>query len=87
MSRIYVAESARGGGIANPRLRHAEQRIAVRFETAWLAVVAGNMRARRFYERNGWRDAGGFEYAAEISGGTIPVPCRRYEKVVTRDDG
>ncbi|HEY8152229.1 MAG TPA: GNAT family N-acetyltransferase [Vicinamibacteria bacterium] len=87
VEQIYVAESARGGGIANLLLRHAEQLIAVRFDTAWLAVVAGNTRARRFYERNGWRDAGGFDYAAEISGGTIPVPSRRYEKVVTRDDG
>ena len=60
----------------------AEQVIAERFDTAWLAVVAGNARARRFYERNGWHDAGGFDYGAEIRGGTIPVPCRRYEKRV-----
>jgi GNAT superfamily N-acetyltransferase len=80
--QVYVAANARGGGVANALLRHAEQVIAERFETAWLAVVAGNARARRFYERNGWRDAGGFDYGAEIRGGTIPVPCRRYEKRV-----
>jgi GNAT superfamily N-acetyltransferase len=80
--QVYVAEHARGGGTANALLRHAEQVIAERFETAWLAVVAGNSRARRFYERNGWRDAGGFDYGAEIRGGEILVPCRRYEKRV-----
>jgi GNAT superfamily N-acetyltransferase len=80
--QVYVAASARGGGVANVLLRHAEQVIAERFDTAWLAVVAGNARARRFYERNGWRDAGGFDYGAEIRGGEVLVPCRRYEKRV-----
>ena len=80
--QVYVAEEARGGGAANVLLRHAERVIAARFDTAWLAVVAGNARARRFYERNGWRDAGGFDYGAEIRGGEVLVPCRRYEKRV-----
>ena len=80
--QVYVAASARGGGVANVLLRHAEQVIAERFDTAWLAVVDGNARARRFYERNGWRDAGGFDYGAEIRGGTVLVPSRRYEKRV-----
>jgi len=80
--QVYVAASARGGGVANALLRHAEEVIAQRFDTAWLAVVDGNARARRFYERNGWRDAGGFEYGAEIRGGTVLVPSRRYEKRV-----
>jgi GNAT superfamily N-acetyltransferase len=84
VEQVYVAERARGGGAAQALLRHAEEVIAAGFDTAWLAVVAGNARARRFYERNGWRDAGGFDYAAEITGGTIPVPCRRYEKRLTR---
>ena len=52
--------------------------MAARFEVAWLSVVAGNTRARRFYERNGWLDARAHDYQAEIRGGTIPVPCRRY---------
>jgi ribosomal protein S18 acetylase RimI-like enzyme len=82
VEQVYVARSARGGGVANRLLGHAERSIAARFEVAWLAVVAGNARARRFYERNGWSDSGGFEYAAEITNGTMPVPCRRYEKQV-----
>jgi GNAT superfamily N-acetyltransferase len=80
--QVYVAASARGGSVANALLAHAEKVIAERFDTAWLAVVAGNARARRFYERNGWHDARGFDYGAEIRGGTISVPCRRYEKRV-----
>jgi GNAT superfamily N-acetyltransferase len=80
VEQMFVAESARGGGTAAALLRHAERLIAGRFPLGWLAVVAGNARARRFYERNGWRDTGGFDYAAEIPGGTLPVPSRRYEK-------
>jgi hypothetical protein len=73
--------------VAGPLLRRAEQQIADRFDRAWLAVVAGNGRARRFYERSGWSDAGAFEYAAEITGGTMLVPCRRYEKALGRPEG
>lgn len=82
VEQVYVAERARGGGVANLLLREAEREVATRFEVGWLAVVAGNARARRFYERNGWTDRGGFDYSAEIAGGTIPVPSRRYEKLV-----
>lgn len=82
VEQVFVAAPARGLGVADALLRHAEQTIAARHDVAWLAVVAGNARARRFYERNGWRDAGHIDYAAEIAGGTIPVPSRRYEKWV-----
>ena len=47
-----------------------------------LAVVPGNARARRFYERCGWADGGLFDYAAAVSGGTMDVPCHRYVKPV-----
>jgi hypothetical protein len=40
----------------------------------------GNARARRFYQRQGWTDAGPLAYPAEVSGGTVSVLCRRYEK-------
>jgi GNAT superfamily N-acetyltransferase len=80
VEQLFLAADARGRGVADALLRHAERLITGRFETAWLAVVSGNGRARRFYERCGWRDAGGFEYAAEIEGGHLPVPTQRYEK-------
>jgi hypothetical protein len=43
---------------------------------AWLAVVTGNARARRFYERSGWADDGELDYVAD----GVAVPCRRYVK-------
>ena len=84
VEQMYVAKSARGSGVAAKLLTHAEQTIANRHDLAWLAVVAGNVRARRFYERQGWQDAGAFDYYAEVDGGTFTVPCRRYEKPLTR---
>ena len=84
VEQIYVARDARGGGAAQALLRHAEQALAARYDVGWLAVVAGNARARRFYERSGWRDAGAFDYAAEITNGTLPVRSHRYEKRLAR---
>jgi ribosomal protein S18 acetylase RimI-like enzyme len=82
LEQLYVSAAARGRGVADALIRHAEQAIAQRHDVAWLAVASGNARARRFYEKSGWRDAGPIDYQAEIRGGTIPVPCRRYEKRV-----
>jgi len=82
IEQIYVAAATRGSGIADALLRHGEHQIAARFPIAWLAVVAGNARARRFYERSGWSDAGAIDYPAEIGGGTLVIPTRRYEKPV-----
>ena len=80
VEQMYVAAEGRGGGTATALLQHAENVIAETFDLAWLAVVAGNARARRFYARNGWHDAGEFDYAAQVVGGTFIVPCHRYEK-------
>jgi len=84
LEQIYVAEVARGSGVAAALLRHAESEISERFDLAWLAVVAGNTRARRFYARNGWRDAGVFEHQAPIEGGSVPLAAHRYEKRLFR---
>lgn len=75
---------ARGGIHAKVR-RDGHRKPAVeldaRWDRAWLAVVAGNTRARRFYERSGWRDVGAFDNTAwTAEGTTIPVPAGRYEK-------
>ena len=40
-------------------------------------MAAGNARARRFYEREGWSDDGLFDYAAEGPDGPIVVPNHR----------
>ena len=48
----------------------------------WLAVVEGNTRARRFYERSGWRDAGPLPYEVTVGEEMFVSPCRRYVKVL-----
>jgi ribosomal protein S18 acetylase RimI-like enzyme len=84
IEQLYVSESARGSGAAVALFRHGERIIAERFELAWLAVATGNARARRFYAREGWQDAGSFDYEAQVPGGTFLVPCHRYEKRLSR---
>jgi GNAT superfamily N-acetyltransferase len=81
VEQLYVDPSARGTGAAAALLAHGEALVAERSDRAWLAVVEGNTRARRFYERNGWSDTGPFDNPAWTPGGaTVSVPVRRYEK-------
>jgi GNAT superfamily N-acetyltransferase len=81
VEQVYLAADRRGSGLAGGLLDEAERRIAAAgHTTAWLAVVAGNARARRFYEKRGWRDAGAFDYEADGPDGPIVVPSHRYEK-------
>ncbi|WP_433306782.1 GNAT family N-acetyltransferase [Actinoplanes sp. CA-030573] len=79
VEQVYVGARHRGSGVAAALLAEAERRVAGSgHPVAWLAVVPGNARARRFYERSGWTDDGGFDYVAT----GIRVPCRRYTKHV-----
>jgi ribosomal protein S18 acetylase RimI-like enzyme len=81
IDQLFVDAAARGVGIADILLQAGEEQIAAAGHAgAWLAVVATNARARRFYERNGWSDGGEFSYTTDAPGGTIEVPCRRYVK-------
>lgn len=81
IEQLYVAPGQRGSGVAAALLDYGEGVIAEEHPSAFLAVVEGNARARRFYERQGWHDAGPFDYEAWTSAGErIAVPCRRYEK-------
>jgi ribosomal protein S18 acetylase RimI-like enzyme len=88
VEQIYVDRRWRGQGVAQRLLRHAEAVIGQGgHRTAWLAVVAGNARARRFYARLGWHDRGPFTYQAQTATGTVPVPAHRYEREVGVDRG
>ena len=81
VEQVFVDARHRGSGVAAALLDEAERQVAAGGHArAWLAVVEGNARARRFYERAGWRDDGLFEYAARHGDTSIPVPCRRYVK-------
>jgi ribosomal protein S18 acetylase RimI-like enzyme len=83
VEQVYVDRAFRGGAVAPMLLAEAERRVAEGGHgRAWLAVAPGNARARRFYERSGWVDDGGFTYEAEVAGGRFGVPCRRYVKDV-----
>jgi GNAT superfamily N-acetyltransferase len=83
VEQVYVSARHRGSGVAGVLLAEAERQVrAGGHDTAWLAVVAGNARARRFYERSGWVDDGTFDYPAPHVDGPIPVPCHRYVKPV-----
>ena len=83
VEQVYVAASHRGSGVADAVLADAERRIrAAGFDQAWLAVVAGNARARRFYERRGWIDDGPMVYEAPGPDGPIDVPAHRYAKAL-----
>jgi GNAT superfamily N-acetyltransferase len=86
VEQVFVAADHRGTPVAAALLAEAERRIAAAgHDAAWLAVVAGNARARRFYERCGWNDAGPLEYAADgAAGGTIAVPTHRYVKPLSK---
>lgn len=81
LEQIYVDRPYRGTGIAATLLRKGEAEVRMAGHTrAWLAVVAGNQRARAFYARLGWRDAGPMSYQAQTADGTFPVPTHRYER-------
>jgi GNAT superfamily N-acetyltransferase len=83
VEQVYVSADHRGSGVAATLLAEAERLVAAGgFAEAWLAVVPGNARARRFYEREGWHDSGGFDYEATTATGSVAVPCRRYAKSV-----
>jgi GNAT superfamily N-acetyltransferase len=82
LEQLMVAGRARGTDTAARLLSVGEALIAEHHPTAWLSVVAGNARARRFYAREGWHDAGPIDYYAETSQGPMLVPSHRYEKQV-----
>jgi len=87
LEQVYVDSAHRGSGVA-PALMEAGLRQVARagHDRAWLAVAAGNARARRFYEREGWSDDGLFDYAAEGPDGPIVVPNHRMVRSVRRPE-
>ena len=83
VEQIYVSAAHRGAGVADVLMGEAERQVRANGHgKAWLAVVAGNARARAFYERAGWRDEGPFDYAAAAEDGPISVPSHRYTKLL-----
>jgi len=88
VEQVYVERAQRGTGVAAALLVRAEEIVAANgHDCAWLAVVADNARARRFYERNGWIDRGLIDYPAATDSDPVVIPVHRYEKRVTRSAG
>ena len=83
VEQVYVSAAHRGTGVAAALLAEAERQVRANGHAkAWLAVVAGNARARAFYERAGWLDEGPFDYEPRPRAGRSPCPCHRYMKDV-----
>ena len=83
VEQLFVGRASRGTDLAALLLTEAERRVAAAgHSSAWLAVVAGNARARRFYEKQGWVDTGDLPYEVTAGGRTWTSPCRRYVKEV-----
>jgi putative acetyltransferase len=83
VEQVFVGRSARGSGLAPLLLAEAERQVAAAGHvSAWLAVVTGNARARAFYEKQGWSDAGDLPYEVTAGGERFVSPCRRYVKSV-----
>ena len=83
VEQVFVGRASRGTDLAARLLHEAERRVAAGgHSSAWLAVVAGNARARRFYEKQGWVDEGDLPYEVTALGQTFVSPCRRYVKEV-----
>lgn len=84
--QFYVAEQARGRGLAATMIRDAEQRLAATgVDTAWLACAIGNDRAARFYEKQGWRRVRSVIIDVELPAGVMPLEVWRYEKQLPRE--
>jgi GNAT superfamily N-acetyltransferase len=84
VEQVFVDPELHGSGVAAHLLVEAERQVAAAgHDVAWLAVVAGNGRARRFYEKHGWTDAGDLAYEVTAEGTTYVSPCRRYVKDVS----
>ena len=79
--QLFVSAPARGSGVAVALMADAEALLSARgVETAWLACAIGNLRAARFYEKNGWRRVGTMINDCETINGTFPLEVWRYEK-------
>ncbi|MBL4876394.1 MAG: GNAT family N-acetyltransferase [Cohaesibacteraceae bacterium] len=84
LEKLYVASSARGTGIAAILLAFGEQRLADSgISDALLYCTAGNIRAQKFYCREGWILGDTFSDALwfpDEENNTVFVDTHRFEK-------
>jgi len=79
---LYVEPGRWGSGAGRRLMERAHEALAVDHDEAVLTVLADNPRARRFYERNGWR----FERAVvELHFGDVPTQVAHYRRRLRPD--
>ena len=79
--QLFVAAEARGTGAAQALLADGERRLAAAGATrGWLSCAIGNLRAARFYEKNGWSLVGVMAADLETTEGPFRLESWRYEK-------
>ena len=76
---LYVRPEWWGTGAGQQLLDRAHLELAATFDEAQLTVLTANARARRFYERNGWRHA---ETLVETHFGGHPTEVSRYRRAL-----
>ncbi len=76
---IYVHPDHWGTGVGQALLDRAEAELTKTCAVASLTCMAGNARARRFYERNGWLPG---ETLVEPHFGGEPTEVCRYHKAL-----
>ncbi len=83
LSKLYVSPAARGTTAARQLLGYAERYIGQGHEEAELLCTDGNLRAQRFYEREGWALVEVGPEALWVPEGcsvTVETLTRRYRK-------
>jgi ribosomal protein S18 acetylase RimI-like enzyme len=79
---IYVLEDAAGSGIGTALLRRGEDDLrSVGYRRATLWVLTSNVRAHRFYERNGWVSDG---RRSTYRVADVDLPVLRYARDLSR---
>ncbi|ALM51917.1 GNAT family N-acetyltransferase [Halomonas huangheensis] len=81
IDQLFVAEKARGTGVAAALLSDAEANLGnLGVQVAWLVCAIGNERAAGFYAKNGWQRTGNVVIQLPVAGGAFPLEVWRYEK-------
>lgn len=87
LDQIYVDRTAYGTGIANLLLADGERRIAkAGHSQARLACVKENLRAQRFYTRNGWEKSHIAIAQLATSNGDFPLEVMYFVKNLAPPD-
>lgn len=83
LDQLFVAPEARGLGLARTLLADGEARLVAKgIRRPSLLCVIENLRARRFYEREGWIDLGVQEEVLQTEEGPFPMRLIRFEKTL-----